>query len=99
MSKTLRSWVSLACMVVAHAALAAPAEHGSEAEAEAMAKRAVALIRSAGTESAYKTFTEGSGKDFKDRDLYVWVYDFAGNCLAHGAQPKLIGKNLIGLKD
>lgn len=77
----------------------AAGEHATEAEAQDMVKKAVALIKSAGPESAYKTFTEHPGGAFKDRDLYVFVYDFQGNCLAQGANPKMVGKNFIDLKD
>ena len=40
-----------------------------------------------------------NGKGLKDRDLYVFIYDLNGKCLAHGANPKLVGKDLIGMKD
>lgn len=30
---------------------------------------------------------------------YIFVYDLKGNIIAHGANPKLVGKNLMGLKD
>jgi signal transduction histidine kinase len=73
--------------------------HGTEAEAQQMVKKAVALIKSGTPESAYKAFTEHPDGAFKDRDLYVFVYDFQGNCLAQGANPKMVGKNLIELKD
>lgn len=73
--------------------------HGSPAEAEAMVKQAVALVKSAGAEKAYKTFTEHPGGAFKDRDLYVFAYDFEGNCLAQGANPKMVGKNLFIMRD
>lgn len=92
---------STVCFLVATSnsfALAA-GDRGSEAEAQDMVKKAVALVKSAGTEKAYKTFTEHPDGAFKDRDLYVFVYDFDGNCLAQGANAKLIGKNLIGMKD
>lgn len=82
----------------ATATLAAEAR-GTAAEAQDMVKKAVALIKSAGPESAYKTFTEHPDGAFKDRDLYVFVYDFQGNCLAQGANPKMVGKNFIDLKD
>ena len=36
---------------------------------------------------------------FVDRDLYIVVYDLKGKVLAHGANPKLIGKDLIDLRD
>lgn len=62
-----------------------------------MVKRALAYIKEVGPDSAYEEFT--NGKKFKDRDLYVIVYDLNGKNLAQGANPKLVGKNLIGLKD
>lgn len=76
---------------------AAHADQGSVPEAEAMVKKAVAMIKSAGPEKAYEEFT--NGKSFKDRDLYIIVYDLNGKNLAQGANPKLVGKDLIALKD
>ena len=73
------------------------ADQGSAAEAEAMVKKAVAFIKANGADKAYDEFT--NGKQFKDRDLYVIVYDLTGKNLAQGANPKLVGKDLIGLKD
>ena len=29
----------------------------------------------------------------------LFVYDFAGTCLAQGANPKMIGRNLLAMKD
>lgn len=81
---------SLAMMNLAHAA-------ATPAEAEAFVKRAVTYIKVNGPEKAYAEFT--NGKSFKDRELYVIVYDLTGKNLAHGANPKLVGKDLIGLKD
>jgi signal transduction histidine kinase len=73
------------------------AEQGTPAEAEAMAKKAVALIKSVGPEKAAEEFT--NGKAFKDRDLYVAYTELTGKVLAHGGNPKLVGKNLMGLND
>ena len=73
------------------------AEQGTAAEAEAMVKKAVAYIKVNGPEKSYEEFT--NGKSFKDRDLYIIVYDLNGKNLAQGANPKLVGKDLIGLKD
>ncbi|HOB93519.1 MAG TPA: cache domain-containing protein [Aquabacterium sp.] len=72
-------------------------DHGSAAEAEALVKKAVAFIKANGPDKAYDEFT--NGKAFKDRDLYVIVYDLSGKNLAQGANPKLVGKDLMGLKD
>ncbi len=73
------------------------ADQGTATEAEAMVKKAVAYIKANGPEKAYEEFT--NGKSFKDRDLYIIVYDLNGKNLAQGANPKLVGKDLIGLKD
>ena len=72
-------------------------EAGTKAEAEAMVKKAVTLVKSAGPEKAYEEIT--NGKSLKDRDLYIFVYDLTGKTLAHGANPRLVGKDLSGLKD
>lgn len=91
--------VALTISGMAFSGFCLAAEHGSEAEAAKMVKEAVALIKSAGAEKAYKSFTEHPDGAFKDRDLYVFVYDFEGNCLAQGANSKMVGKNLLSMKD
>jgi hypothetical protein len=73
------------------------ADHGSKEEAVAMVKKAVAFLKTTGPEKSYEEFTHG--KSFKDRDLYIVVYDLNGKNLAQGANPKLVGKDLINLKD
>ena len=103
MSKFLKTGLAAAlfagAQVLAVAATATLPEHASEVEAQDMVKKAVALIKSAGPEKAYKAITEHPDGAFKDRDLYIFVYDFDGNCLAQGANPKMVGKNLLELKD
>jgi signal transduction histidine kinase len=73
------------------------ADQGTSAEAETMVKKAVAFVKANGPENASEEFT--NGKTFKDRDLYVVYTKFNGDVLAHGGNPKLVGKNLSGLKD
>jgi cytochrome c len=75
------------------------ADKGSKDEAVAMVKRAVALIKSDGKEKAFAAISDPANPVFHDRDLYVYVYDLNGVALAHGNNPKMVGKNLIGLKD
>ncbi|MDP3841119.1 MAG: methyl-accepting chemotaxis protein [Oxalobacteraceae bacterium] len=67
-------------------------------EAEQMVKRAVAYIRTNGKDKAFSEFSKPAAQ-FKDRDLYINVIDLHGNTKAHGENPKLIGRNLIDLKD
>jgi cytochrome c len=93
----LKSLLCTSALAVTMAGTAHAADTGTAAEAEAMVHKAVAHIKAVGPEKAYDEFT--NGKSFKDRDLYVIVYDLTGKNLAQGANPKLVGKNLIGLKD
>ena len=79
-------------------ALAAKEEFGSAKEAEAMVGKAVSHIKAAGVQKAYADFT-GRVAAFVDRDLYVVVYDLQGQVLAHGQNPKMVGKDLIDLRD
>ena len=69
---------------------------GTKKEAVQMVKKAIAYIKENGKEKAFEAIT---AKKFTDRDLYVVVYDFNGKCLAHGFNPAMVGKDLIGLKD
>jgi len=94
--KTLLKAIGLAVLVPFAAAAHAEAA-GTPAEAEALVKKVGAFIKANGAEKAFDEVT--NGKSFRDRDLYVFVYDLNGKCLAHGANAKLVGKDLIGLKD
>jgi cytochrome c len=74
------------------------ASQGTAAEATAMVQKAIAHIKKVGREKAFADFDNKSGP-FNDRDLYVVVYDMKGKVLAHGANDKLIGKNVLELRD
>jgi signal transduction histidine kinase len=78
--------------------LGAKPEFGTAAEAVAMADAAVAHITAVGAEKAYHDFTDGA-PGFRDRDLYVVVYDLSGRVLAHGGNPKMVGNDLLGMLD
>lgn len=85
--------------LAAVAAIAGEQEHGSEEDAQEMVRQAVDMLKTQGPQRAYDTFTNRPGSTFKDRDLFIVVYDFNGNCLSQGADPKLVGKNLMGVTD
>jgi len=68
------------------------------AEATAMVKKGVAFIKANGKEKGYAEVSK-KGSQFSDRDLYLVVYGLDGMVFAHGANEKMIGKNLIGLRD
>jgi signal transduction histidine kinase len=89
-------FVAVFALAVSQAALAA--EFGTPAQAEAMVKKAVAEIKANGKDKAFAEISNPKGK-FIDRDLYVFVYDMSGKCVAHGFNQKMIGKELIDMKD
>jgi cytochrome c len=73
-------------------------DFASTEQAQTMVKKAVAHIKADGPAKAYADFS-AKKPEFTDRDLYVVVYDFTGSVLAHGQNEKMVGKNLIDLKD
>lgn len=79
--------------------LALAADKASADEAVAMVKKAAAMIRSDGKEKAFSAFADMDNTAFHDRDLYIYVYDLNGVSLAHGNNPKMVGKPWIGLRD
>lgn len=89
----------IAAAIAATLAFSAHAkEFATKEEAMAMVKKGVAHIKATGAEKAYPDISNKQGK-FVDRDLYLTIYKFDGTMLAHGANEKMIGRNLIDLKD
>jgi cytochrome c len=74
------------------------AERGTPAEATALVQKAVAFLKANGKEKAYAEFNNPNGQ-FKDRDLYIFVIDMTGLEWANGANQKIVGKNVMDLKD
>jgi signal transduction histidine kinase len=72
--------------------------NATPAEATAMVKKGIAFIKKEGRDKGYAEISNKSGQ-FTDRDLYLVVYGLDGVVRAHGANEKMIGKNLIELKD
>ena len=68
------------------------------AEATAMVKKGVAFIKANGKDKGWAEINNKKGQ-FVDRDLYLVVYGLDGTVHAHGANEKMVGKNLIALKD
>lgn len=86
------------CAVALAFAGAASASNATKDEAVAMVKKGVAFVKANGKEKAYAEFSNKQGK-WVDRDLYLVVYGLDGMVHAHGANEKMIGRNLIDLKD
>ena len=88
---------TLACAAAGSAWAAAAQGDATAEEATAMVKKAVAHIK-AGKDKAYADITTKGGA-FSSGDLYITVYGLDGTVRAHGANEKMVGKNLIDLKD
>lgn len=96
--KKLFSVVVFAFILAMSFGVARAADSGTKDEAVAMVKKAIELIKANGNEKAFEEISNPSGQ-FVDRDLYVVVYDMSGKCLAHGANQKMIGRDLLDNKD
>ena len=90
---------ALAAMALMVSPAHAAEDHATKDQATAMVKKGVALIKSEGADKAYAAIDDKSNKEFHDRDLYLMVYSLDGKCLAHGVNPKLIGKDMSDAQD
>ena len=98
----MKRFITVLCMAVfmvavSHVAVFA-AEFGTKPEAEAMVKKAVAEMKANGKEKAFSEISNPKGK-LVNRDLYIFVYDITGKCVAHGFNQKMVGKDLADMKD
>jgi cytochrome c len=93
-----KKYVTAIAVVVGLCVPAWGAEFASKDEAVAMVKKAVAFIGQQGPEKAYAAFND-KAPEYLDRDLYVVVYSLKGTVLAHGANIKLVGKDMLDAQD
>mgnify|MGYP000863695196 CR=1 FL=1 len=75
-----------------------PRQKGTKKEAEAMVKKAIEYYQKHGAKKTFEAITNTKG-EFVKGDLYVFVYDLKGKCVAHGGNVHQVGKDLIELKD
>jgi cytochrome c len=90
--------IVLATFAAGAFAAAHAADNATAEEATAMVRKGIAFIKANGKDKGYAEISNRKGR-FIDRDLYLVVYGLDGTVHAHGANEKMIGKNLIGLKD
>lgn len=94
--------ISIVAAFLVAALAAAPAraeDHATKDEATAMVKKAVSTIKADGADKTYKEIDDKANTDFHNKDLYIMVYSLDGKCLAHGANAKLIGKDMSDAQD
>jgi len=73
-------------------------DRGTKEEAKAMTDAAFEHVKKVGAEKAMNDFTTDKAAWVK-KDLYVMVYDSKNVVVAHGGNPKLIGKDMSAVKD
>ncbi len=89
-------WIAAVASTLSLCAFAS--EHATKDEAVAMVKKAVIFWKTNGDDKTFAAIT-GKGGQFHDRDLYLVVYGLDGTVHAHGANEKMVGRNLIEQKD
>ena len=94
MKSILRSVAALALA----AAVPAFAGNATKDEAVAMVKKGITYIKANGADKGYALITGKDGQ-FVKSDLYLVVYGLDGKVLAHGANEKQVGKDLLELTD
>ncbi|MES2152370.1 MAG: cache domain-containing protein [Pseudomonadota bacterium] len=98
MKTILKVVLSALLLVLANKLAFAQDRGGNVSEAIALVKKAVDYVKTHGREKAFAEFKNPSGP-FRDRALFLVVYDIKGTKLAHGVNQKMIGKNNLELKD
>lgn len=73
-------------------------DKGTRAEAKAMVDRAHEHAKKVGADQAFKDFSTDKA-NWTHKDLYVFATSMDGVMLANGANERLVGKNLLDLKD
>jgi signal transduction histidine kinase len=97
--KSLRHMLAMSAVLATLPLTAVAAEGGATAEqATAMVKKGVAYIKANGADKGYAEITSKQSQ-FRFEDLYLVVYGLDGTVHAHGANEKMVGRNLIELKD
>lgn len=98
MNKLFKGVVAALMMFAALGAGAA--EKGTADEAVAMVKKASEFLKKNGKEKAFAEFNNPKGQ-FIQKDLYIFAFGANGDGveLANGANVKLVGKNVLEMKD
>jgi cytochrome c len=92
-----KATVMAAAAAFAMAGAIASEQRVTAKEAEALVKKGVALIKSNRDKGIHEINTN---KDvWVDRELYLVVYKMDGTAIAHGTSPKMVGKNMLDLRD
>jgi cytochrome c len=70
----------------------------SREEAKVLVEKAIVYYKANGQDKGFAEINNPNGQ-FTKGDLYIFVYDLNGKCLAHGFKKSMIGMDLVTLKD
>ena len=90
--------LSLGIAILTLSVLTHAAQYGTPADAEKMVKNAIAFYKANGKDKTFLEVNNPQGQ-FVKQDLYIFIYDMTGKCMAHGFNKALIGKDLISMRD
>lgn len=96
--KILGKIMSTLMMVMIAASSMASDKRATPEEAKAMLGKAVTYLKTNGKEKAFAKFSDKQG-EFVAGDLYLTVYDLTGKTVAHGVNPRMVGKDNLMLQD
>jgi cytochrome c len=98
--KNLLKYFVMGCAAMLFSAGAGAAEKGSADEAVAMVRKAGEFLKKHGKEKAFAEFNNPKGQ-FIHKDLYIFTFLANGDGIeqANGANIKLVGKNVLEMKD
>ncbi|MES2299237.1 MAG: cache domain-containing protein [Pseudomonadota bacterium] len=77
---------------------ATAADKSTPDQATALVKKAVAFLKANGKEKALAEFNNPKGQ-FVNGDLYIFALEPSGVTVANGNNGKLVGKNVLEMKD
>jgi len=92
------AYLTILFIVAGVAVSAHAADRGTAKEAQLMVERAIIAYDSQGAADAFATFTMAQ-PPYRDRDLYIFVFDTDGVILAHAGLPELVGQNMMEVRD
>ena len=77
------------------------AAQDQKAKAQALVKEAIAFAKKDGREALLRETNQGTGRFHVKGgdDLYIFVYDLKGTCLAIGFQSQMVGVNRWSARD
>ncbi|MBI9086761.1 MAG: cache domain-containing protein [Desulfobacterales bacterium] len=96
--RIMRNLLAMGVLSIVIVSLAVASGLATKDECVSKSAEVADIIKTQGLDEAIKQVNDKNGS-FVWKDTYVYIMDLDATIVAHGPQPKFIGKNLMGLKD